>query len=343
MNRIDRPKSLTEFVTQVLRRLIVEGDLQLGEALSESKIAKRLDVSRTPVREAFARLEIEGLVYAEPQRRTRVFTLDPKDLDDICDVRCTLEKQALTLAITRHRAKLAAALAKTAKHMTEARRAGENGTYLQLDSQFHQLIFDHADNVFLNDAYQTVASKMAALRSRLASHPDHLEKGFAEHLRLVELIADGDQARALEVLDAHIARKDGSFWSLNAGLASRRRLGQRSREHLADNDPTEADDLTEFSSRISDDKSVDHITKTSTQDLDIVAVSDENILDEKNRGRPRRHADDAARKRAWAAGERAKKKAERLATGEKPKRGRPRKYATQAERQKAYEDRQRQS
>lgn len=218
MERIERSKSLTELVTYILRHSIVEGELELGEALSESKIASRLEVSRTPVREAFARLEIEGLVFAEPQKKTRVFTLGPKDFADICDVRCCLEAKALTLAMNRRRAKLAAALRETTRQMTEARETGQNRVYLRLDTQFHQQIFDHADNVFLNDAYQTVASKIAALRNRLVSHPDHLQKGFSEHMQLAELVAQGELSRALDLLDAHIARKEGSFWNLDDGL-----------------------------------------------------------------------------------------------------------------------------
>ncbi len=221
MDRIERSKSLTELVTYILRHSIVEGELELGEALSESKIASRLEVSRTPVREAFARLEIEGLVFAEPQKSTRVFTLGPKDVADICDVRCCLEAKALALAMERRREDLGNVLTETTKLMTEARQTGQNRVYLRLDTQFHQQIFDHADNVFLNDAYQTVASKIAALRNRLGSHPDHLQKGYAEHLQLAELVAKGDLARALDVLDAHIARKEGSFWNLDDGLTGR--------------------------------------------------------------------------------------------------------------------------
>lgn len=221
MDRIERSKSLTELVTHILRHSIIEGELELGEALSESKIASRLEVSRTPVREAFARLEIEGLVFAEPQKNTRVFTLGPKDFADICDVRCCLEAKALILAMNRRREDLAAVLAETTRQMTEARETGQNRVYLRLDTQFHQQIFDHADNVFLNDAYQTVASKIAALRNRLGSHPDHLQKGYAEHVHLADLVAQGDLSRALEVLDAHIARKEGSFWNLNDGFAGR--------------------------------------------------------------------------------------------------------------------------
>jgi len=218
MNRIERPRSLTELVTSSLRRSIIEGELDLGEPLSESKIAKRLDVSRTPVREAFARLEIEGLVFAEPQKNTRVFTLGRKDLEDICDVRCCLETKAFTLAMARRRKDLAAALTETVRLMTEARQSGRDRDYLRLDTQFHQQIFDHADNIFLNDAYQTVASKIAALRNRLGLHPDHLLKGFIEHLRLAELIAQDNLPEALAVLDVHMARKGGSFWTLDDDL-----------------------------------------------------------------------------------------------------------------------------
>lgn len=66
MERIERPRSLTELVCDALRREIVEGELEPGQMLSETRVAARLAVSRTPVREAFARLEREGLMRTEP-------------------------------------------------------------------------------------------------------------------------------------------------------------------------------------------------------------------------------------------------------------------------------------
>ncbi len=170
-----------------------------------------------PVREAFARLEIEGLVVSEPQRRTRVFMLGPKDVDDICVVRGCLETRALTLSVERHQTELAADLARTASRMTEAMQSQNFREYLRLDSQFHQSIFDHADNVFLSDAYQTIAAKLAALRTRLPLHVDYLKKGYGEHLRLSELIAAGDLARALIVLEMHISRQEdpSGTWTMD--------------------------------------------------------------------------------------------------------------------------------
>lgn len=214
MNRIERPKSLTELVSDALRREIVEGELQLGEALSEVKIAKRLDVSRTPVREAFARLDLEGLVRTEPQRGTFVFTLTADELRDICDVRVCLETAALKTAVRRNADALAADLREICEAMTKAREAGDDSAYLQLDTEFHQKLFEHAGNKFLTDAYQTIAAKMAALRNRLGAHPDHMTKSYREHLEMTDLIAGRDITRALKVLGTHIGRKEGSYWDI---------------------------------------------------------------------------------------------------------------------------------
>ncbi|MEO1193489.1 MAG: GntR family transcriptional regulator [Pseudomonadota bacterium] len=214
MTPIERPRSLTGLVTEALRQEIVAGDLEPGAALSEAKIASRLEVSRTPVREAFQRLELEGLVRTEPQRGTFVFTLTHKQLTDICDLRVCLESEALALSLKRDQAGLTAALEACVAEMTAARQDGDDRRYLALDTRFHQLLFDHADNAFLNEAYQTIAAKMAALRNRLGSHPDHMAKSFAEHRSIAALAAAGDLDEATALLTAHIGRKEGSYWNL---------------------------------------------------------------------------------------------------------------------------------
>lgn len=214
MDRIKRPKSLTELATNMLRSEIVEGILKMGATLSEVGTARRLGVSRTPVREAFARLDLEGLVRTEPQRGTFVFTLTGKELEDICDVRVCLETAALRASMLHDATALSIALEKTVVEMTKAHDAGDDRTYLACDTQFHQRLLDHADNCFLDDAYQTIAHKMAALRNRLCMHPDHMAKSFDEHRRIATAVARGDVEEAEAILIAHIGRKEGSYWSL---------------------------------------------------------------------------------------------------------------------------------
>jgi len=226
VQRIERPKSLTELVADELRAEIVSGALDMGSALSEAGIARRLEVSRTPVREAFMRLEIEGLVRTEPQRGTFVFTLTEQQLMDICDVRVALEVAALRSSAARNPGSLNHALAEVVEAMTRLRKAGDDAGYLAEDTRFHQLFFDCADNTFLNDAYQTIASKMAALRNRLGGHPDHMAKSYREHARIAEQVAEGNVDAAVETLVRHIGRKEGSYWELAASQDAVRRKDQ---------------------------------------------------------------------------------------------------------------------
>lgn len=209
----NRPKSLTELVAENLKKRIVSGDLELGSQLSEARIAKELDVSRTPVREAVNRLEMEGLLIVEPQRGSFVFNLDSEELAKLCDVRVALETKALAVAIEEHAGKLHELLTECTDRMTSARAAEDVNTYLAEDTNFHQLLFDCADNKFLNDAYQTIASKMAAIRNRLGRHPAHMSKSYREHLQLVDIVKDRDTKTALSILRLHIDRKEESYWS----------------------------------------------------------------------------------------------------------------------------------
>lgn len=214
MNSFERPRSLTELVTEHLRAEIVSGALDFGAALSEATIAKRLDVSRTPVREAFQRLEIEGLVRSEPQRGTFVFSTSKAELILLCDVRNVLETGAIHLAVKHDGPGLIKRLDGVIKRMDKEHAAGNIPAYLQLDHAYHQALIDSAANIYLDQAYQTIAPRMAALRNRLGAHPDLIDKSFREHREIRDLIASGDVDDALAVLGLHIGRKEGSYWNL---------------------------------------------------------------------------------------------------------------------------------
>lgn len=314
--------------------MIVEGVLHLGETLSEARVATWLNVSRTPVREAFARLQIEGLIISEPQRRTCVFTPSTKDLDDICDVRCCLEARALKLAVERHRDKLGTRLAEINDLMRAAINKEDVQEYLRLDIDFHQAIFDCTDNQFLNDAYQTIASKLAAFRTRLASHQNYLRKGVVEHQRLGAFVAAGDLEAALAVMEEHISRSSDSFWKLNSEslqtgvrrahpeYSESNGLGMAPVSSKLNRRKNTSDALIE---RQDSRKSGDDDKKVDDKCVDETPVEEKDV-DGNRRGRPRIYVDDAARKREWAARRRDREAMERLARGmPAPKRGRPRK------------------
>ncbi len=222
MSKIERPKSLTEIATDRLRDDIISGRIGLGEALSEGTLAETLGISRTPIREALMRLQTEGLVSVVPQTGTFVFTVDAKQLRDICDVRVALETMALRLALERDPAGLAGALTDVVAAMTDARAADDPAGYLRLDSRFHLTLFAHCDNAYLSDANQVIAARMAALRNRLGTDPAHMKKSFEEHKAIAKAVKRGNADKAIAVLEGHIGRKEGSYWQTDRAAEPRR-------------------------------------------------------------------------------------------------------------------------
>ena len=213
LKKPERPKSLGEVVTARLRREIVEGGFELGQALSEAMIAARYQVSRTPVREAFACLGLEGLVRTEPQHGTFVFTMSAEEFAQLSETRSILETAALRHAMERNGKVLVKAWRQIVSEMALALRSGDGNRYSRHDGDFHVAIFDLASNPFLAAAGQSFAAKMAAVRHRQGSAPEHMQKSYSEHAELLEFARRDDVEAAVELLQRHICQKGESFWA----------------------------------------------------------------------------------------------------------------------------------
>lgn len=204
MSEFERPKSLTVLVTDHIRSQIVNGDVSLGSVISERTIAAELNVSKTPVREALAQLRNEGLVTIIPQSGVRVFTLSAREVREICAFRKALESAALELAMHTHAAELGASLREIVLKMDAALRAGDQRTYLALDTDFHLVFFDYCDNQYLKNAYALYSGKIAALRTHLANKPQHTSLSFNEHGEIVAAVDSGQVETLMKVLEQHI-------------------------------------------------------------------------------------------------------------------------------------------
>lgn len=210
MKQIARPKSLSEMAAEYIRRAITKGHLKLGQPISESALASSLGISKTPVREALAKLKMEGLVHVFPQRGTFVFTLTEKEVIDICEHRYTLESTALTFSLDRNREPFLAAEKITVDGMRSARIENDEDQYLKLDSGFHILFFKFCGNQYLDDAYRLIAARVAAMRTHLSLVPGHTAKSFKEHIDILQCISDNDVVKVLKILDEHITRTKNS-------------------------------------------------------------------------------------------------------------------------------------
>jgi len=212
--RVERAPSLATLVTDRMRQEIVEGQFEFGEALSESKIANRYEVSRTPVREAFARLELEELVHTEPQFGTFVFTMDRERFAQISEVRSILECAALRLSFERNRKPLEDRWMKIVARLDKAAQNGNTKAYSAADGAFHDVLFELSGNSYLNAARLPFVARLAAIRNRLGLSAEHVEKSRAEHAELLELIAAKRLRAAVGLLDRHITKKGAQFWSV---------------------------------------------------------------------------------------------------------------------------------
>lgn len=210
---LERPKSLRELALEHLRNSIVDGSLKMGQTLSERGISEELGVSKSPVREALAQLRDEGLVNIEPQKGARVFSLTEAEVTQICDFRQAIETAAFALALSRDPGGLADDMARVVREMKEAREAGDEKTYLELDTAFHHLIFEHAGNDYLTASYTRYVGKIAALRTHLAKLPQHTELSFREHRSIAEAVRRGDMDEIKSLLAEHIDRTRQAYKS----------------------------------------------------------------------------------------------------------------------------------
>lgn len=204
--QLERPRSLTDLAEERIRTLIVTGAFSLGEQLSESQLAARLGISKTPVREALLRLRVDGLIDIQAQRGTFVFSLAPEEVDEICRYRELVEVAALGLGMQASLKELVASLQENVAAMKRAHAAGDRKAIPVLDQSFHQAIVDHCANTYLKQAYLLVSSKISALRARLPEEDDrvdHCQENHAAILRLVRTgrIADAQKALALHIRD----------------------------------------------------------------------------------------------------------------------------------------------
>jgi DNA-binding GntR family transcriptional regulator len=201
-----RTRSLAEQAADQIRRRIVKGGFRLGEALSETALATELGVSKTPVREAFLRLQTEGLVDILPQRGTFVFRISAAEAGKLSEFRQVLEVSALRLAMAKNAAALSRVLAGIAANMTAALADGDTGAYLKLDGRYHQCIIDRCDNHYLSRSYAVIAFRIQALRYRLAMTPALNAKSLEHHHAIAALIGQPSDAEAIALLKRHIAQ-----------------------------------------------------------------------------------------------------------------------------------------
>ena len=197
-----RMGSLTDSVYLRLRSLIDSGELPPGSPLREVHLAERLDVSRTPVREALRRLESEGLAAFETRAGLAVAVLDRQRIVEIYNFLETLESAAAgTMAGQATADELEQLQALIAG---ESRALDDPAALSALNARIHQLFYNGARNRYLLKTVLSIRDTIFTLGRTTLGNPGRATKAHAEHLAVLDALRARDPVRAAQAMRDHI-------------------------------------------------------------------------------------------------------------------------------------------
>ncbi|MEC4893642.1 MAG: GntR family transcriptional regulator [Oscillatoria sp. PMC 1051.18] len=205
---LQRNQSLQEQAYQAIRTAILSGELTSGQRLVETHLAKKLQVSRTPIREAIRQLQHEELVTIDANNVLRVAKFSPHDAAQLYDCRLALEQLAVAEACqnaTDSQLKQLDRLVMQAEKLSHSKPSQlTNFQLLDLDYRFHRLLAESSGNLWLRSLLDRVFDKMILIRIQtIQSNPDVLEIR-AEHRRIYEVIAQRSPETAVEAIKDHL-------------------------------------------------------------------------------------------------------------------------------------------
>ncbi len=195
---------LRDVVFQTLRQAILKGELQPGERLMEMKLAERLGVSRTPVREAIRKLELEGLVVMIPRKGAAVANITEKDTKDVLEVRRTLEMFAVEVACDRITPEQLQELKESAKDFEDFKGSADLIRIAETDMKFHEIIYEATQNERLVQMLNNLRENMYRYRIEYLKDPNYYDSLVGEHREILNAIENGDKDHARRCMRDHI-------------------------------------------------------------------------------------------------------------------------------------------
>ncbi len=198
-----RHRSLRDETVDELRRLILSGDLEPGTHLTELAISERLGVSRLPVREAFRRLEAEGLLEALPRRGVRVVQLDGDELETVREIRVALELMAVRRTVERG-SEVAVALRRAMRGVAATPGAADGERLDALNEEFHELLSRGSGSRFLADTLRSVRNQAHHLVGGKSAAVGH---SWEEHSRIIEAVLARDAEFATLLMRRHLTAR----------------------------------------------------------------------------------------------------------------------------------------
>ena len=206
--RLDSYQPLREVVCETLRDAIRKGILKPGERLMEIQLAEELGVSRTPVREAIRKLELEGYVIMMPRRGTYVANLSIRDVNEVFEIRTSLDSLASGLAAERITDEELERLQRLLVLIGEYIETNNMEKIVETDTEFHDLLYQASRNTRLVGIIFNLREQLTRFRTTSMGFPGRLAATLEEHRRIVEAIAQGDVKEAQAAAEYHMEKSE---------------------------------------------------------------------------------------------------------------------------------------
>lgn len=199
---------LRDVVFQTLRQAILRGELKPGERLMEIHLAQRLGVSRTPIREAIRKLELEGLVTMIPRRGAEVAQITEKSMNDVLEVRRAMDALCAELACDRITEEELAQLREACDRFEQSVNTGDVKKIAQADVALHDIIVHATGNQRLIQLVNNLAEQMYRYRFEYIKDFTQHRHLIEEHRIIYEAIVQKDKETAAQAARTHIDNQE---------------------------------------------------------------------------------------------------------------------------------------
>lgn len=201
-------KPLRDVIFDTLREAIIVGELKPGQRLMEVQLAEKMGVSRTPVREAIRKLELEGLVEMLPRKGAHVAELSVKDIMDVLEVRATLDGLATSLSATRitddEKKELRHLLDQFINYVEKENLQGS----IKKDVEFHDVIYRSSRNDKLIQISNNLREQIQRFRIVYIKDYSSSRELIREHTEIYEAIIARNPETAMEAARRHIKNQE---------------------------------------------------------------------------------------------------------------------------------------
>ena len=202
--RLEGYQPLRDMVFDVLMSAIMQGQLSPGERLLEVQLADEMGVSRTPVREAIRRLELEGFVVMVPRKGAYVAGLSINDVEEVYEIRTVLETLAVRLAAQRMQPADYAQLDDLSEKMRATWQEGNVDNWGSLDASFHELLYKFSRNERLVAMMNNIMEQLSRYRIISLANVEVRHNSLSEHQELIEALKRRDSEAAATAVAMHI-------------------------------------------------------------------------------------------------------------------------------------------